>query len=329
MNENEENINIGHHDYDREEEARALKNRQRRRLAMFIGGGVALLLIIGGLVFMLTSKSAESRQKDEQLEQMQLEMEMMQSANELAQLDREYAQLEGNQINLMANDSIVEKYAAAKAQVEKLMLELKNEKNKSAEQIAKLKAEIETLKGILRDYTQRINELMAENEGLREENTQVKTRNEQLSQQVSQNNRTIAQQSERLTLAEKLNVTGLNLIALNKKGKKEKHITKATQLEVTFTIPQNNTTAPGEKIIYLRITNPEGDLLTGNGGTFPFEGGQLEATSRRSIEYANEEIGGVTMFWDVNTTLNPGDYTVELFCDGFRLDRPRHFQMNK
>lgn len=343
---NEDNINIdlhdghnnpgGHdlrdnnanHDDELLAEAAQVAARRRKRLAVIIAASVAALLIVGGLIYMFVAKSAESAQKDEQIEQLQLEMEMMQSANELAQLDREYAQLEGNQINLLANDSIVEKYAQAKAQVEKLMLELKNEKAKSADQIAKLKAEIATLKGILRDYTERINALMAENEGLKEENTQVKNENRQLSSQVSQNQQTIRQQSERLTLAEKLNVTGLNLIALNKKGKKEKNITKAVQLEVTFTIPQNNTTAPGEKIIYLRITNPEGDLLSGNGGSFPFEGSTLSATARRSIEYANEEIGGVAIFYDINTTLTPGDYQVELFCDGFRL-ASRRFAMSK
>lgn len=302
--------------------------RRRRRLAIIIGVAVAAVLIIGALIFMLTSKSAESKAKDEQLEQLQLEMEMMQSANEFAELDREYAQLEGNQINLLENDSIVEKYTAAKAQIEKLLLELQNEKNKSAEQISKLKAEIETLKGILRDYTQRINDLMAENEGLREENATVKDQNQRLHQQVSQNTRTIEQQAERLTLAEKLNVTGLSFRALNKKGKNEKHITKAMQLEVSFTIPQNNTTQAGEKTIYLRIVNPEGDLLPGNGGTFPFEGATLSATARKTIEYANEEIGGITIYWDVNTTLNPGTYTVELFCDGFRL-ASRQFTMSK
>ncbi len=96
---------------------------------------------------------------------------------------------------------------------------------------------------------------------------------------------------------------------------------------VTFTIPQNNSTPVGEKTIWLRITNPEGDLLPG-GGSFEFEGATLPATARKSIEYAGEEIGGVTIYWDVNTTLTPGDYTVELFCDNYRL-ASRKFTLKK
>ena len=130
-----------------------------------------------------------------------------------------------------------------------------------------------------------------------------------------------------MTLAEKLNVTGVSLVALKKNGKVEKNVTKAKQLQVTFTIPQNNSTPVGEKTIYLRITNPEGALL-GAGGSFPFEGGSVQCTARKTIEYAGEEIPGIHIYWDVNTTLTPGDYTVELFADNYRL-ASRRFTLRK
>ena len=114
------------------------------------------------------------------------------------------------------------------------------------------------------------------------------------------------------------NVTGLRLTALNKKGKTEKKIKKAVQLMATFTIPQNNSTPVGEKTIYMRIISPTGQLL-GNGGSFPFEGGSVPCTARKTIEYAGEEIGGVTIYWDVDTPLIAGEYTVELFADNYRL----------
>ena len=110
----------------------------------------------------------------------------------------------------------------------------------------------------------------------------------------------------------------LTLTALNKKGKNEKKVQKATQLRVTFTIPQNNSTPVGEKTIYLRIVSPSGQLL-GGAGTFPFEGAQLQCSAKKVVEYAGEEIGGVTIYWDVNTALSAGQYTVELFADNYRL----------
>ena len=120
-------------------------------------------------------------------------------------------------------------------------------------------------------------------------------------------------------------MTGVSLSALNKKGKNEKKISKAVQLMVTFTIPQNNSTPVGEKVIYMRIISPSGQLL-GNGGTSAFEGANVECTARKSVEYAGEEIANIHIYWDVNTALTPGDYSVGLFCDNYRLVR-RSFNM--
>lgn len=304
--------------------------RQKQKMKYYIIGAVAVLLIIvAGFFLMMSSKNKALEESQAQLTDTQnqlLAQQMQINELELLQIDDEFQQMEGQNI-MLANDSIVEKYQAARAQIEKLRAELNNEKNKSAAQIKKLTDEINTLKGILRDYTARINELMGENDQLKDENQTLKDQNSNLSSQVQDMSRKNEHLTERMTLAEKLNVTGVTLRALNKKGKNEKNITKATRLCVTFTIPQNNSTPAGEKVIYLRITTPEGDLLTG-GGSFSFEGATLQATARRSIEYANEEIGGVEIYWDVTSTLNPGSYTVELFCDNFRL-ASRQFEMKK
>jgi myosin heavy subunit len=285
-----------------------------------------LLLAVLLILLQNSKNNAEMEAQQQQIEQLQLQNEQIQLANEYENLNNEYAQYE-NQTALLANDSIVQKYAAARAQVEKLLNELNNQKNKSAAQIKQLKGEIETLKTILRSYVEQINELKQENQSLRTENEEVKAQNSQLSQTVQSVQATNQTLNERMTLAEKLNVTGVNLIALNKKGKQEKNVTKARQLEVTFTIPQNNSTPVGEKTIYVRITSPEGELL-GNSGSFRFEGSSLQCTARKTIEYQGEEIGGIKIYWDVNATLNPGDYTVELFADNYRL-ASRRFTLKK
>lgn len=287
---------------------------------------IAAIVIVGIVMFFLYMHSKQVRIEN-QLEQAQLQNEQLALANEYEQLNNEFAQYE-NQTILLANDSIVEKYAAAKAKVEKLLQELNQEKTKNRARIAQLEGEIKTLKAILKTYVERIDELSKENENLRNENTRVKNRNRELSQNLSNAQRSNEELSERMTLAEKLNVTGVTLSSLKSNGKREKNITKAKQLMVTFTIPQNNSTPVGEKAIYLRIINPEGDLLRGNGLTFTFEGQSLDCSAMKTIEYAGEEIGGITMYWDVNTTLNPGEYTVELFADNFRL-ASRKFTMTK
>ena len=300
--------------------AEAPKGGSRRNLYIILGT-IAAAIVVGALVFTTVRATRQAEAARAELEQQQLDMAQADLEREYQDLNDEFAQFE-NSRRFITDDSVKrelnDKYEAARIQVEKLQQELNNQKHKSAAEIAKLRSEIDTLRALLRHYVEEIDRLNKENQELRSENQQVKDENRRLSSQVTETTRRNEALSERMTLAEKLNVTGLTLTALNKKGKNEKKVTKAVQLKVTFTIPQNNSTPVGEKTIYMRIIPPSGQLL-GPGGTFPFEGGNVEYTSRKTIEYAGEEIGGVTIYWDVNTPLIAGDYTVELFADNFRL----------
>ncbi|MCM1067252.1 MAG: hypothetical protein NC418_06745 [Muribaculaceae bacterium] len=289
---------------------------------LLVGLAIIVVAILAGwLVFSTVKANKRADAARAEIEMMQLNMAQADLEREYQSLNDEFAQFE-NSRQYIKDDSIKrelnDKYEAARVQVEKLQQELANQKHKSAAEIAKLRSEIDTLRALLRHYVEEIDRLNKENEALRNENKEIKERNDRLSSQVTETAKRNEVLSERMTLAEKLNVTGLALTPLNKKGKKEKKVTKAVQLMATFTIPQNNSTPVGEKTIYMRIISPSGQLL-GPGGTFSFEGGNVEYTARKSVEYAGEEIGGVTIYYDVNTPLIAGDYTVELFADNFRL----------
>lgn len=297
----------------------------RNKILIIIGAVLTLALIAIVVYLLLTVSRQQQELAEAQLTNEQLQ-DNLTMAGELAELNAQFEQHENDAIRL-ENDTILAKYNAAKQRVEELIAELNSQKVKSAEQIQKLRDEIATLRGLLRHYVAQVDSLSRENAALRDENTEIRNQNEQLASTVntiSNENKTL---NERMTLAEKLNVTGLSLTPLNKKGKNEKNVTKATQLMVTFTIPQNNSTPVGTKTIYLRITGPEGSLL-GNGGSFTFEGQTLPCTAKKTIDYSGDEIPGINIYWDVNATLNPGDYTVELFADNFRLIS-RHFTLKK
>ncbi|MBP2690807.1 MAG: hypothetical protein J6B44_03175 [Muribaculaceae bacterium] len=293
-------------------------DKRKMWITLAVFGGAVVLGVAGWMVY---SSNKALQQKQTEIEQLQLDYEQQQLVKDAEDLDREFAVFE-NSRQMVMDDSVkralTEKYENARLQVEALQAELKNQKNKSSAEIAKLRSEIDTLRALLRHYVEEINRLNQENEKLRNENAQIKEQNTKLNNRVVATSRENEQLSKRMTLAEKLNVTGLTITPLNKKGKKEKKVQKAVQLMVTFTIPQNNSTPVGEKTIYIRIVSPSGQLL-GNGGTYPFEGGQVECSAKKTVEYAGEEIGGVTIYWDVNTALTAGDYTVELFADNYRL----------
>lgn len=293
-------------------------------------GAIGVFLGLAALIIVLIVKNSEHTKMANEI---LLEADSLRSANdrlELANLtsefDRlnvEFARYDDQELNIK-NDSLVQQYNEAKQRVQNLIKELDKEKksnNANREKIKKLENEIATLKDIARHYLEEIKRLSEENEGLRKELTTEKERNQDLVRENSSVSTRNAELSQTVQLAKKLNITGLSLRAYNKKGKEEKNITKAKSLGVSFVVSPNNTAAPGMKTFYVRIISPEGAALTG-GPSFSFDGSSIASSAARQMEYSNSELP-VTVYWDVNTSLSKGDYTVEVFCDGYRLGSGR------
>lgn len=307
-----------------------------KKVKILVYGAIGVLISLIALIVVLivnnNSHSIAASEAAARADSLAIANDQLLLTNEFNQLNADFNQYEGQQIYLK-NDSLVTQYNEARLKVEGLIRELNEEKSKHSKDMAasrakikQLEGEISTLKGIVRHYLEEIKRLGEENAGLKQEIEQVTQQNQQLSSQVTQATASNAQLSQTVKLAKKLNITNVSFHAYNKKGKVEKNITKARQLGVSFTVSPNNTAAPGMKDFYMRIISPEGTLL-GGGGSFHIDGGTVQSTARRSVEYANEEMS-VSIYWDVNTTLTPGDYTVEVFCDGYRL-ASRHFTMKK
>lgn len=304
------------------------KRPQSGNNKLILGIAAVLLVIIAGAAiwFAVSLEANKKALETERLARQQAELDRDQALmnRDFDDLNTEFEALE-TQTRLLKNDSlrqdITEKYEAAKSRMAELQKEvnaLRSENRDNAETIRKLRGEIESLRSILRTYVDQINQLNEENKQLKNENTAIKQENTRLNDRVAETSRENEHLNERMTLAEKLNVTGVSLTALNKKGKNEKKVEKAKQLMVTFTIPQNNSTPVGEKVIYMRIVSPSGQVL-GSSGTFSFEGANVSYTARKTIEYSGDEISGIHIYWDVNTALSPGAYTVELFTGNYRL----------
>lgn len=292
-----------------------LNQKQKNRLV--VAGIVAGLALMSLLLFSTLETKRQFEEATAVNEQLRLQNEQLHLAGEYEQLNSQFKNYE-SQTQYINNDSILIKYGEAKDKVEKLLTELKTQKITSQRRIKQLQDEIKTLKGLMKHYVEIIDSLGKENAGLRAENAEIRQKNQELNSQVNEVSAKNENLSKRMTLAEKLNVSALTLTPLKSNGKQEKRISKAKQLRVTFTIPQNNSTPVGEKTLYVRITNPEGTLL-GSQGSFEFEGGNIPFTERKIIEYEGQEIAGISIYWNVNSVLNPGQYTVEVFADNYRL----------
>ena len=305
-------------------------------------GAIFVFLALAALIIILIVKNAESNKTavemqekalamEERADSLRTEFDRIELDNLTSEFDRlnaEFQQYDDKQLNIK-NDSLVRQYNEAKQRVSELISELDRERKSNKADKAKIKeleTEITTLKDIARHYLEEIRRLNQENEGLRQELTTEKGRNETLARENASVARSNAELTQTVQLAKKLNITSLSLRAYDKKDKNEKNITKAKKLGVSFVVTPNNTAAPGMKTFYIRIISPEGSLL-GAGPAFSYDGASVTSTASRQMEYDNQELP-VSIYWEVNTTLTQGDYTVEVFADGYRLGTGR-FTMNK
>lgn len=301
---------------------------KKQKTIIYVGAAVALCLValVVTLIVSNNRRTISLNEAEARADSLELANDRLVLTNEFNELNANFNMYEGQQMYL-TNDSLVQQYNQARMKVEGLLQELNQEKKSNAANRARIKElenEIATLKGILKHYLEEIDRLSKENEGLKNEIQEVRSRNEQLTSAVTVATKSNEELTQTVKQAKKLNITSLRLQALNKKGKNEKKVGKAKQLAVFFTISPNATAAPGMRDFYVRIITPEGSLLGGN-ITFPMDGASVPATAHRQVEYANDEMS-VSIYWDVTTTLTSGDYTLEVFSDGYRL-ASRHFQL--
>ena len=268
---------------------------------------VLLILIIGGVSFFAFRQVQENK---EMTELFAIEKEEME--NEYTTFATQYDELQV-QIN---NDSLRQKLESEKLKTQRLLEELRQVKTSNAAEIMRLKKELKTVRAVLRSYVIQIDSLNRLNEALTTENKEVKKKYTEATRQIN----TLAQEkknlNEKVTLAAQLDATNFVIEPKNKRGKAVNKVKNVKKIAVSFTIVKNITAKTGERTLYIRITNPNNEVLTKSASdTFTYENRKLEYSIKKYIEYTGEE-QTVTVYWDVEEFLPAGTYQVYVFADG-------------
>ncbi len=281
-----------------------------KKVLIALSVGIVIAALVAALVVMIVRSGS-----------LKAENEELQELKELAELDKEemendYERLTiqyGEMITQINNDSLIAQLTQEQLRTQQLLQELKDVKATDAREITRLKRELATVREVLRSYIRQVDSLNQVNQQLVAENDRVR---DELAQQ-SQANEGLRQQnqnlSEKVDIAAQLDATGITMTPLNKRNSKAKKMKDCKVIQVAFNIARNVTAANGNRTLYVRIQTPGGAVLSG--GTFSYEGRQLEYSMKRVVEYAGEEMS-VTANWQVGEYLEAGEYRVSIFADG-------------
>lgn len=279
-----------------------------KKLKISLIAGFIILIGIAVTLGIMWSNSV--KQNDEMQELFALEKEEL--LNEYSTFATQYDELKTR----ITNDSLQKKLEQEKLRTQQLLEELKQTKANDAAEIARLKKELKTLRAVMRSYVVQIDSLNRINEKLSKENKRVKERYKEASETITTLNEENEALSEKVELASQLDIMGLKMYPAKKSGKKLNKIKKAKKMVINFLITKNITAPTGEKTIYVRITTPDGNVLTKNeSNLFTYENKELNYSIKKYLEYTGEE-QEVTVYWDVEEFLPAGKYRVHIFADG-------------
>lgn len=202
---------------------------------------------------------------------------------------------------------------SSREEIAQLIDRVKKTEATNRTKIRQYEKELGTLRSIMRGYIVQIDslntlnhKLTAEAASARKEAAEGKKRNAELTSQVEA-------LTDKVTAGSIIKARGLKMEAYNSSGKQVDRSTKVERLLVTLSLIENELAEKGPVRVYVRVTDPEGNLLAdGNNTTFEFGGETLDATASREVDYQGTEIE-MGIYVNNIESFSKGIYTVQAY----------------
>lgn len=290
-----------------------------------------LLLSLGVMAYMISSKNSALNACGNEKKLLQADMDGMNQmmAGYVGNMSNDIKQDFQNMLDTY--DALIEKDASKadslnmqKDKIKGLMNELKNSKNMSARRIAQMTREIGTLRSIMKSYVVQIDSLNTLNLKLHSDLDQTTTQLTTTTSERDQYKQEAETNAEKVKTGQKLSAFGFSSVGLHMKVNNTTEVTNKArnciQIRSSFTISENPLTSPGNKMVYMQVTDPDGKVLQSrSGNTFQSDQGSIAYSDKKEIDYKNERID-LSIFYDLqNKEALKGNYKVRIFCDGLQI----------
>ena len=204
------------------------------------------------------------------------------------------------------NSMMLAEISAQRDKIDGLITSVKN----GNWELGKAKKEAATLRVIMKGYIVTIDSINQLNQALTEENTAMRDRvkevqviNEKLEER--QENMEEIIEVGRVLQCTEINVVGIRVTQTGRQ-RETARADRVEMIKVCFTLLENKIAEPGNKVLNLRVTDLEGNVL------LPNNDGGYSAT--RNIDYSNDRLDAC-VFYSVDIETNAlisGEYTVEI-----------------
>jgi len=229
--------------------------------------------------------------------------------NELVMLMHGYDTLKTN------NDSLNAQLEEEQNKIERLLSINAN----NVRTIRTYKKEISTMREIMKSYIVQIDSLNTRNKVLVAENREIKAQINRVEATNVELSKTRDELNTKVEIASVVMAKDIIAVCLNKKRKETDRIDRMVNLRVCFTIRENPIAEEGKKVVYMRVTRPDGLVLTDSpDNLFEFEGGNMIFSASRAVDYLNQDVE-MCIFYDNVGDFIEGNYTVDLYLEGSHI----------
>ena len=229
-------------------------------------------------------------------------------------------------------------YDALKTNNDTLNAGLQKQKNKivkllsvnasNVQLIKRYKSEITTMRQIMKSYIVQIDSLNTRNKMLASENSEIRQQITQVRNTNSELSKVKEELSTKVEVASIVQAKDIVAVSLNKKRKETTSINLLDKLRICFTLRENPLAKPGQKDVYMRVIRPDSLVVTSSpDNLFEYKGNKIIYSATRQVDYMNQDIE-VCIFLDNKGDYIIGNYSVDLYLEDNIIGRT-NFMLSK
>lgn len=284
-----------------------LLKRQERNTRILSGLIAVMIVVVGILIWFVV----DLNKKNDELKQ---HSQVTLNEKELVKQDLNNLLLEYDDLTT-TNDSMNLQLEEEKDHIRDLISELETVKSNNASEINKYRNELSTLRDIMKSYVYQIDSLNQLNQQLIAENQLVKDDKERLQYEFDD----IVDKNDELEIvveqASVVKISKVTVSLLKANGKETEKARKVDKIKTSFTLLANEVAEQGTREVYLRITRPDGFVMTADGKTFEYQENIISYSDKRQVIYENQNLD-VAVYYKLQNTMVKGKYKIELYMDG-------------
>lgn len=272
--------------------------------ALMIAMIVVALGLAAALAYVLSSKN--KLVNDLNQEKQDLTEQIMALQSDYENLSSEY-------------DTINAQLDSSREEIAQLVDRVKRTEATDRAKIRQYEKELGTLRSIMRGYITQIDSLNTLNHRLTEEAASARKEAEETKEINTRLTQQVEDLTGRVTAGSVLKAHNFVMYAYNNADKITDKANRVVRFLVNLSLVENELAERGPVRVYVRVTDPDGNLLSdGRGTTFTFGGETLEATASREVDYQGQEVD-LGIYINNIPSFSKGVYTVNAYTEQAQL----------